>query len=115
MKEQRKLKRRHIMFYSRVFNRETGNLIGYLGNMTAEGIMIISEYPLEVGIDYLLRMDLPLDIYSKAMLNLKARSAWCQPDIDPNFYNTGFQLSNTSKDDVAIIERVVGDYGAASG
>ena len=111
MKEQRKLKRRHIMFYSRVFNRKTGKLIGYLGDINAKGIMIISEYPLEVDIDHLLRMDLPADIYSQAVLNLQARSVWCQPDIDTNFYNTGFQLSDIPKDDIAIIGQIFDDYG----
>ena len=111
MKEQRKMKRRHIMFYSRVFDRKTGKLIGYLGDITAKGIMIISEYPLEVDIDHLLRMDLPIAIYSKALINFEVRSVWRRPDIDPNFYNTGFQLSNTSQEDIAIIERIVEDYG----
>jgi len=111
MKEQRKLKRRHIMFYSRVFNQKTGKLIGYLGDITAKGMMVISEYPLEIDSYYLLRMDLPADIYLKSSLNFKAIGVWCRPDIDPNFYNTGFRLSNTSQEDIDIIERIVEDYG----
>lgn len=42
MEERRKLQRRHIMFYSRVFDRKTGGLLGYLGNITPGGAMVIS-------------------------------------------------------------------------
>ena len=41
MSERRKLNRRHIMFYSRVFDRKTGKFLGYLGNMTVGGAMVI--------------------------------------------------------------------------
>jgi len=111
MDERRKLKRRHIMFYSRVFNRKTGQLLGYLGNLTPEGVMLISENPMEVDEEVLLRLDLPEDIYGKSILNLRSQSVWCRPDIDPNFYTTGFQLIDVDKDDMEIIEQIIDDYG----
>ena len=111
MDERRKLKRRHIMFYSRVFDRQTGQMLGYLGNLTGEGVMLISETPLEVDVEYLLRLDLPEDIYKKPILNLRSKSVWCQPDIDPNFFTTGFQLMDVSEEDLNIIDQIVDDYG----
>ena len=78
------------MFYSRVFNLKTGRLLGYLGNLTTEGAMVISEIELPTQKEYSLRMDLPEDIYQKSLINLQAKSVWCRPDIDPNFFNTGF-------------------------
>ncbi len=111
MVERRKLQRQHIMFYSRVFNRVTGEFIGYLGNLTSSGAMIISEYELPVREDYQLRIDLPEDMYSKPFLNLHARSVWCQRDVDPNFYNIGFEMMKLSADDEIIIEQINVDYG----
>lgn len=111
MEERRKLQRRHIMFYSRVFDRKTGGLLGYLGNITPGGAMVISESPLETEMVYSLSMNLPEDMYAKSALNLEAKSAWSKPDIDPNFYNTGFQFSEVTEEDVAIIKQIVGDYG----
>jgi hypothetical protein len=110
MEDRRKLERRHIMFYSRVFDRKTGKMLGFLGNITTGGIMIISDEPLDFSVDYKLRLDLPEDLYHQAALNLDARSLWCQPDIDPNFYNTGFALTDLDVLEHSIIERILVDY-----
>jgi hypothetical protein len=111
MDERRKLKRQHIMFYSRVFDRQTGAFLGYLGNLTPDGVMIISETELDVQQEFQLRIDLPEDIYDKSILNLTARSAWCKRDIDPNFFNIGFSTHNVSTQDVGIIKKIIYDYG----
>ena len=111
MEERRKLKRQHIMFYSRVFDRKTGMFLGYLGDMTVEGMMLINDKPMNAGERFLLRIDLPEDMYAQSVLNFEAESIWCQPDVDPNFYNTGFQLLGISQDDAKLIEQIVRDYG----
>ncbi|RME07126.1 MAG: PilZ domain-containing protein, partial [Anaerolineae bacterium] len=92
MEERRKLKRQHIMFYSRVFHRETGEFLGYLGNLTPMGMMVITEKPIVAGQRMPLRIDLPEDMYKLPLLKLEARSVWCRRDVDPNFYNVGFEL-----------------------
>ena len=111
MSERRRLSRRHILFYSRVFDRKTGIFLGYLGNMNEGGLMIISETPIDVGLVHLLRIDLPEDIYSKSVLNFEANSVWCRLDIDPNFYNTGFQFNKITEDSKDIIAQIIDDYG----
>jgi hypothetical protein len=111
MEERRRLSRRHILFYSRVFDRKTGVFLGYLGNMNEDGLMIISEDPIDINQDFLLRIDLPEDIYSMSVLNFDARSVWCKLDVDPNFYNTGFQLDNVSDESKDIIVQIIEDYG----
>jgi Tfp pilus assembly protein PilZ len=111
MEERRRLHRRHILFYSRVFDRKTGVFLGYLGNMNEGGLMIISDSPISVGEKFLLRIDLPEDIYSKTVLNFEAKSVWCRLDVDPNFHNTGFQLVDISDEGKGIIAQIVDDYG----
>ncbi len=111
MEDRRKFKRRYLMFYSRVFDRKTGKLLGYLADMTIEGIMIISEEPIQIAETYRLRIDLPEDMYGKAYLNLEAHSVWTKPDVNPNFFMTGFQLLNTTSDDKDIIQQIILDYG----
>ena len=111
MDERRRLSRRHILFYSRVFDRKNGTFLGYLGNMNEGGIMIISEDPIEVNQIYMLRIDLPEDIFSKTVLNFNAKSVWCRLDTDPNFYNTGFQLKEISDECKDIIGQIIDEYG----
>jgi hypothetical protein len=109
--ERRKFKRRYIMYYSRIFDRRTGRVIGYIVDLTPEGAMIISEEAVEPGSIFRLRMDLPEDLSNKGYIYFEARSVWCQRDIDPNFWDIGVQLTSIEADDVALIERMVAEYG----
>ena len=111
MEERRKLERKHLMFYSRVFDRKTGKFIGYLGDITVEGALIISDEPVEMKIRFSFRMDLPEDLFPKPLLNLNATSVWGQNDVDPKFFNTGFKLLDVSPEDQEIITRIIKEYG----
>ena len=111
MDERRRLHRRHILFYSRVFDRKTGLFLGYLGNLNQGGLMIISEESIDVEQVFLLRIDLPEDIYPQPVLNFEAQSVWCLRDVDPHFYNTGFKFLDISEPSQKIISQIVEDYG----
>jgi hypothetical protein len=111
MVERRRLSRRHVLFYSRVFERKTGVFLGYLGNLNEGGMMVISETPIEVDKVYLLRLDLPEDIFSKSVLNFEGKSVWCQLDIDPKFYNTGFKFVKITEESKDIIAKIIVEYG----
>ena len=47
--ERRKLERKFLVVYSRVFDRKTGKVIGYLSDLTVKGAMVIGEHHLEHG------------------------------------------------------------------
>jgi hypothetical protein len=99
------------MFYSRVFDRKNGKMLGYLADLTIEGAMIISEETIQTDETYRLRIDLPEDIYGKAYLYLEARAVWSKPDVNPNFYMTGFQLESIAPEDKETIQQIILDYG----
>jgi hypothetical protein len=109
--ERRKFKRRYIMYYSRVFDRRTGRVIGYIVDLTPDGALIISEEPIEPDTVFRLRMDLPEDMNDKSFLFFEARSRWCQRDVDPNFWDIGVQLTQIEAEDTALIERLIAEYG----
>jgi hypothetical protein len=113
--ERRRFKRRYLMYYSRVYNRQTGDVIGYMVDLTPEGAMIISEEPIEVGKDFRLRIDMPEEISQKASLDFEAKSVWCKPDIDPHFFGTGFYINNLPEQDINLIERMIQEYGFRDG
>jgi hypothetical protein len=111
MENRRKLKRVYLAFFTRLFDRETGELLGHLANLTAEGAMIISETPLEPGKVYRLHMDLSEAFFSKSHLDFEARCVWSQPEeIAPKFYNTGFQFVKIAPEDVQIIAQIIQEY-----
>lgn len=99
------------MFYSRVFDRSIGKMIGYLSDITVEGAMIISEEQSEPGKVYRLRMDLPEDAFDQSYFHFEAQCMWSSRDVNPNFYMNGFKLLNTSPQDEKIIEKIIKEYG----
>lgn len=111
MKERRTLERKYLMVYSRVFDRLTGKILGYLSDLSPKGAMIISDDPLTENTPVALRLDLPDPLlFSADHLNLQARVAWCQPDIDPSFYNIGFEFLDVKDQERAIIEEMIVAY-----
>lgn len=111
MPERRKIKRRYLMYYSRVFDARNGALIGHLVDITPEGIMLISETPLAADQMFRFKMELSEDIADKSYLTFTAKSIWCQPDVDPRFFNTGFHLLDITPQDTAIIQHIIEAYG----
>lgn len=111
MPERRKLKRKHIVFFARVFDAQTEQLLGHLVDITPEGAMLISESALPTDVNLRLKVELAEDIAPQPFLELEARSLWSRPDVNPRFFNTGFQLLRTTPEDVAIIQRIVKTYG----
>ncbi len=111
MKERRNLDRKYLMVYSRVFDRATGRILGYLSDLSPKGAMIISDDPIGENAKLSLRFDLPdPPLFSTDHLNLEARVAWCKPDIDPSFYNIGFEFLEINEQEKMIIEEMIEAY-----
>lgn len=91
----------------RVFNAENRQLLGHLVNVTTEGIMLLSETPLEVDQDYRLTMAVPLDGNVTADIDLAARSIWTRVDEDPHFYNTGFQFTDCPQQSIRAVSALI--------
>lgn len=111
MNERRTLDRKYLMVYSRVFDRTTGKILGYLSDLSPKGAMIISDDPIGENAKLSLRFDLPdPPLFSTDHLNLEARVAWCKPDIDPSFYNIGFEFLEINEQEKMIIEEMIEAY-----
>jgi hypothetical protein len=111
MQERRSFPRKYLMFYSRVFNLKTGELVGHIVEITPTGAMLISETPLEANVNYHLKMELPDELSTKQFLTFEARSVWCDHDIIPAFYDIGFQLLNVPQSDIDLIQRLIDAFG----
>ena len=107
----RSLKRRHLIYYLRVFDLETGLPIGHLVDLTVRGMMMISEEPLATEKVYRMRMDLPPRLFEQEQWEFTARSIWSKPDVNPAFQDTGLKFVAITRDDELIIEDLIQHYG----
>ena len=110
-KEQRRMKRRHLIYYLEAIDRETGKLIGFLVDITTKGIMLMSKTPIETGKIFQLRILLKTDLSEKKYLNFDAKSKWCEKSINTEIYDTGFELINKDISDFREIEEVIDELG----
>ena len=111
LRENRKTKRRHLIYYLRVFNQQNNELLGHLADITSEGLMLIGEHALPVGEAYMLHMKLPAEILGKETMDFNATALWSRPDVDPAFFATGFRIQDIADEDIKIIRRLIKDFG----
>jgi hypothetical protein len=111
MFEKRNLKRRHLIYYLRIMDKETNELIGHLVDITSEGIMLISEEPFEIDKVFHFRMMLPKEIIGKESLEFSVQSLWTKKDINPDFIDTGFKLLDLKEADAQRIDQLIHYFG----
>jgi hypothetical protein len=86
-------------------------VLGYLSDLTSSGAMIISDSPMPEDQDISLRFDLPdPTLFSTDHLNIDAHIVWCRPDIDPAFFNIGFEFKDVSEEQAKIIQEMIAAY-----
>ena len=109
--DKRRLKRRHLIYYLRVFDRTSNQILGHLVDVTQEGAKLISENPISTKKRFQLRMILPAEIFGRDHLDFEAESLWSNPDINPDFHDTGFRLIGVDNRDMLVIARLINEYG----
>jgi hypothetical protein len=89
-----------------VFDEQSGKLLGHVVDIHEEGLMLLSEKPIELNRDYDLALEMPnIDRSGRKRVSLKAHAIWQSTDANPDLVDTGFQLINPKKDAV----RAIGD------
>lgn len=89
---QRHIERHQLPCVLKVYNRCTNQQIGYLGNASEDGLMLISQLPVLVGPDFELQLRVPLAGGGMQFINLTASCLWCREDETPGHHDAGFML-----------------------
>lgn len=111
--ERRNAKRKKFTYYMRVLDANTLQLIGYLTQISEVGILVDTEKPLPINVNYKLRVDLTAEIANKTMMVFNGRTKWCQPDpTEPSSFNVGFEVNLLSRDDTEIFNRMIEKYAS---
>jgi len=109
--ERRKLKRRHLLYYLRVYNAQTGRLLGHLVDISPGGVMVMSQCRRRIGRTVTLRMVLPNQPRRMKVVEFEATTKWCRRDVNPDFWDTGFETTKLTRKQAAALETLVEDYG----
>jgi hypothetical protein len=109
----RRAKRRQLVVYLRVVDRDSGEELGSLADITGEGLMLVGNQPLQLGRDYRLRVEGGEAGGPQAGIDLVARSLWTRPDLNPALHLTGFELVEPNAETLRRINDLILDLGFA--
>jgi hypothetical protein len=113
MDERRSESRKLLSYFSRVVERDSGYLLGYLIDLTTGGAMMVGNIYLEPNSPLSLRLDLPENFTPQEKLDLEVLTVWSRPDQDPELYRTGLRLINIQPSDLLILEKLLDLHGSS--
>ena len=111
MLERRKYPRKDLLLFANVYDSKSGKIVGTLLNITLEGAMVLSENQIAANDTMELHIKLPENFVQKNELIFTASTRWCGPDINPEFFDVGYQFANVTLEDSQIIQTTIDKYG----
>lgn len=108
-KERRSIQRHQLHEYLTIYNRNTIRDMGSIGNISCNGLMMISAVPVLIGAVYNMRIILPENEGGERYLDFDARCHWCKPDVGPEYFDSGYSIVNAGHGIVDLVE-LLRDY-----
>lgn len=93
MLKHRQIERRQLPYFLQVSNCHTGKTLGCLGNISEQGLMVISDLPLLVGAVFSLSLQVPGGSGGRRTVEIDAQCLWCHEDETPSHFDSGFHLT----------------------
>ncbi|MDG4552520.1 MAG: PilZ domain-containing protein [Candidatus Contendobacter sp.] len=106
----RRLKRWYLVMYLRVFDEDTGELLGHIVDINKEGIRLVSDKPIPLNQTFRLWVDVPKENAPRQRIHLKVESLWSGRDINPDFYATGFRIYNIGTQELLQLQLLIEEF-----
>jgi hypothetical protein len=110
MKEKRKLPRKIADDVLEVCDQHTNSILGKVVNISAEGLMLISDEPYTTGAVYELDLMFPRLIKGHSKVSFGAEVVWSIPASQPGSHWSGFRIIDVAEDDVLTIDDLILDW-----
>ncbi len=108
--EKRSIQRQELQYYLQIFNQVTHKPIGSIVNISAHGMMLVSQKRLLTHALFQLEMKLPsINKKRPQVIHFEALSHWCKPDITPDCFDTGFSFTKPNPELIEVVEALT-DY-----
>lgn len=110
MEERRKDPRKQTDHFFGVYNRETGEFIGKLIDLSTKGMMIQAVLNMEAASIYEFRIDLPKSVAGKRFLSFDAECVWCRESTSSkDNYDIGFEITDMKFKEIETIQYLLND------
>lgn len=91
----------------KVLDQASGQVLGRVVDITADGLMLVSANHLEPGKQFQLRIVLPQMTDGKMDVSVQAEVIWSRQDTNPSFFKIGFRFINLPGNDGFLLEDVM--------
>lgn len=95
---QRSIQRHQLPYYLNVFNRFTDKPLGFIGNLSETGLMLISPYPMMVDARFEMRLKIPGQHGQLRYIDFCASCRWSREDVTPGSFDSGFVFVSAPSD-----------------
>jgi len=106
--EKRKVERKYLVFYLRIFAGESLLALGHVVNLSSRGMMMIGNRHVGLDESFHLRIRLPKGVSDRHEMIFDATSRWSMRDANPDFVLSGFCIDRLSaidrKDMLVLLE-----------
>lgn len=115
MTDQRKIERVKAMTFTAVYERNGHVLLGFLGDLTLQGAMVVGEKSVETGRDTTLEIEIPGAVeVPGGRLTLPAHVAWSRQEAGTTYFHSGFEFREMTEQNRQVIEALVARYKFSS-
>ena len=112
MKKERSFERDSILYKLSVLDLKNNQTLGYLGDISKEGILIFSPKALISKENLLLRISLPPEDFSLPFFDITVEVHWSKPDVPrTDLFASGCLIVDGHQKFADIIEKLMEIYG----
>ena len=109
--DHRKVERVKAMIFTAVYELNGHILLGFLGDLTLQGAMVVGEKPLETNRNTTLSIEFRgATEVPGGRLTIPAHAAWCRQEQESTYYHTGFEFSEMTEQNKRTIEALLERY-----
>lgn len=99
-------KRKSLFYKFEVLNAED-QFIGYLGDITLNGLKVVSEESIQLNSKHSLKIKLPPRIGGKEEIVFEAECVWCKKDEENKNYQLGFKAHHENSENINTIKIIM--------
>ncbi|MBU8872038.1 MAG: PilZ domain-containing protein [Gemmatimonadales bacterium] len=107
MRKHRRRPRKNTPHLVKVLDAETGESLGRVVDITADGMMLVTDHAYDQGHIIKARLILPVMVQARTDVDLEAEAVWCKQDSNPSYFKVGFHFLNLAGEDGFLLEDVM--------
>lgn len=109
--DKRKQPRRHLIYYLKVVQPGSGELVGHLIDISSIGMMMIGKQALEPGQILALQILTPTVFEEASHLDVVCETIWCHKDVNPEYFASGLRFVVPLPETETVIQDLVEAFG----